>query len=245
MDVNNNPVDVENYAAKLTEINNWHKEGNTYTTELAYTVDANYTFSFDYTDKSDNKMEFSYAEDAVATEEFTVDTVKPEITLSTSIPIVYRILNALTFGIFNPEAKVVITTTDLTSGIDYVTYQSTSVEGKEIGNIDIKTVKSSEMQINDVLKEKAVYSFNIPAEFRNTLIAYGWEFLFIGANIDAVETASHFGINEDRAVNYHADSQGTSVVYDTVADTVGCMRACTPIASNWSDKINKDFNSRK
>lgn len=74
---------------------------------------------------------------------------------------------------------------------------------------------------------------------------YGWEFLFIGANIDAVETASHFGINEDRAVNYHADSQGTSVVYDTVADTVGCMRACTPIASNWSDKINKDFNSRK
>ncbi len=175
VDVNNNPVGVEDYAAKLVDIKNWYKEGNTYTTELAYIVDANYTFSFDYTDKSDNKMEFSYAEDAVATEEFTVDTVKPEITLSTSIPIVYRILNALTFGIFNPEAKVVITTTDLTSGIDYVTYQSTSVEGKEIGNIDIKTVKSSEMQINDVLKEKAVYSFNIPAEFRNTLIAYAYD----------------------------------------------------------------------
>lgn len=74
---------------------------------------------------------------------------------------------------------------------------------------------------------------------------YGWEFLFIGANIDAVETASRFGIAEDRAVNYHADSQGTSVVYDTVADTVCCMRACAPIASNWSDKINMDFNSRK
>ena len=54
---------------------------------------------------------------------------------------------------------------------------------------------------------------------------YGWEFLFIGANIDAVETARHFGINEDRAVNYHADSQGTSVVYDIVADTVCCMRS--------------------
>lgn len=74
---------------------------------------------------------------------------------------------------------------------------------------------------------------------------YGWEFLFIGANIDAVETTGHFEIAEDRAVNYHADSQGTSVVYDTVADTVCCMRASAPIAANWSDKINKDFNSRK
>ena len=74
---------------------------------------------------------------------------------------------------------------------------------------------------------------------------YGWEFLFIGANIDAVETASRFGISEDRAVNYHADSQGTSVVYDTVADTVCCMRACAPISSDWSEKINEDYNSRK
>lgn len=74
---------------------------------------------------------------------------------------------------------------------------------------------------------------------------YGWEFLFIGANIDAVETASRFGINKDRAVNYHADSQGTSVVYDTVADTVCCMRACKPISADWSESINKDYNSRK
>lgn len=74
---------------------------------------------------------------------------------------------------------------------------------------------------------------------------YGWEFLFIGANIDAVETASHFGINEDRAVNYHTDSQGTSVVYDTVADTVCCIRSSQPISADWSDSINEDYNSRK
>lgn len=74
---------------------------------------------------------------------------------------------------------------------------------------------------------------------------YGWEFLFIGANIDAVETAKNFGINENRAVNYHADSQGTNVVYDTVAETVCCMRVSLPIDSNWSDRINKDYNSRK
>jgi len=74
---------------------------------------------------------------------------------------------------------------------------------------------------------------------------YGWEFLFIGANIDAVETAGNFGIGAERAVNYHADSQGTSVVYDTVADTVCCMRACQPVAADWSDRIEEDYNSRK
>lgn len=49
---------------------------------------------------------------------------------------------------------------------------------------------------------------------------YGWEFLFIGANIDSVETAKHFGINSDRSVNYHADGQGTAVVFDAVSKTV-------------------------
>lgn len=74
---------------------------------------------------------------------------------------------------------------------------------------------------------------------------YGWEFLFIGANIDAVETASHFGINEDRAVNYIADSQGTEVVYDTFSDIVTFFRNNAPISSDWSDKINEDYNNRK
>ena len=41
---------------------------------------------------------------------------------------------------------------------------------------------------------------------------YGWEFLFIGANIDAVEPAKHFGIDADRAVDYHADRKGTAVL---------------------------------
>lgn len=74
---------------------------------------------------------------------------------------------------------------------------------------------------------------------------YGWEFLFIGANIDSVETARHFGIGADRAVNYHADSQGTAVVFDTVAETVCSVRASMPLAANWSESINEDYNSRK
>lgn len=74
---------------------------------------------------------------------------------------------------------------------------------------------------------------------------YGWEFLFIGANIDSVETARNFGINEDRAVNYHADKKGTGIVYDTVADACCQIRAQVPLASSWSNNINEDYNSRK
>ena len=74
---------------------------------------------------------------------------------------------------------------------------------------------------------------------------YGWEFLFIGANIDSVETARHFGIGADRSVNYHADSQGTAVVFETVSETVCNMRANMPLAPSWSDNINQDYNGRK
>lgn len=74
---------------------------------------------------------------------------------------------------------------------------------------------------------------------------YGWEFLFVAANIDAVETASHFGISSDRAVNYHADNRGTEVVYDTLCCAVSDVRAGRKLSSKWSRKINEDYNSRK
>ena len=72
---------------------------------------------------------------------------------------------------------------------------------------------------------------------------YGWEFLFIGANIDAVETAAKYGISRDRAVNYNADSEGTSIVYEAVASAVCNVRANASI-DNWSDDINADFIRR-
>ena len=74
---------------------------------------------------------------------------------------------------------------------------------------------------------------------------YGWEFLFIGANIDSVETAKHFGINSDRSVNYHADGQGTAVVFDAVSKTVCNFRKSRPLSSSWSDEIDKDYENRK
>ena len=73
---------------------------------------------------------------------------------------------------------------------------------------------------------------------------FGWEFLFIGANIDAVETASRYGISSDRAVNYNADSKGTEILYNTVSASICQMRMDAPINADWSDEINKDYEKR-
>ena len=72
----------------------------------------------------------------------------------------------------------------------------------------------------------------------------GWEFLFLGANIDAVSTAARFGIQADRAANYHADSQGTQLNYEVLSAAVSCMRAGRNIAPGWSEPIQKDYCSR-
>lgn len=73
---------------------------------------------------------------------------------------------------------------------------------------------------------------------------YGWEFLFIGANIDAVETARRYGISEDKAVNYHADKTGTRVVYDSVCEAVSNVRKSRPLSASWRKNIDKDYSSR-
>ncbi len=73
---------------------------------------------------------------------------------------------------------------------------------------------------------------------------YGWEFIFIGANIDAVETAARYGINPERAVNYNADSTGTKVLYESVASAVSCARKCKTLDNNWRENLDRDFEKR-
>ena len=74
---------------------------------------------------------------------------------------------------------------------------------------------------------------------------YGWEFLFLGANIDAVETAARFGIHEDRAVNYCCDPTGTALNYEGVNKAVHAVRACAPLSRDWKTEIEQDYESRK
>ena len=74
---------------------------------------------------------------------------------------------------------------------------------------------------------------------------YGWEFLFLGANIDAVETAAHMGIDRDRAVNFHSDSVGQRLNYRVMSDAMCEMRTNGRLDASWKDEIEEDFKARK
>ena len=75
---------------------------------------------------------------------------------------------------------------------------------------------------------------------------YGWEFLFLGANIDAAKEAARFGITADRAVRYQCDSVGTALNFDAISEAVTSVRACpsAPLKSSWKDRIEADFKKR-
>lgn len=74
---------------------------------------------------------------------------------------------------------------------------------------------------------------------------FGWEFLFLGANIDAIATAGQFGIRPERAVDYHADSEGTAVSYEAISGAASALRAGAPIPDSWKANVQRDFMSRK
>ena len=72
---------------------------------------------------------------------------------------------------------------------------------------------------------------------------YGWEFLFLASNIDAVETASHFGIAEDRCLDYIPDARGESLKYSAASNAIHAMRCNAPMAG-WADEAQADFKKR-
>ena len=85
----------------------------------------------------------------------------------------------------------------------------------------------------------------LKAMIRRQKEKYGWEFIFLGANIDAAKEAARFGIHADRAANYHADTVGTGLVYETVSETICQFRqCCTPISVDWKEKLEKDYQKR-
>jgi hypothetical protein len=73
---------------------------------------------------------------------------------------------------------------------------------------------------------------------------YGWEFIFLGANIDAIAAAERFGIDKDKAANYRADSAGISLNYESISAAVSNLRASRPILKDWKEKIDEDFKKR-
>ena len=81
--------------------------------------------------------------------------------------------------------------------------------------------------------------------FRRQKEKYGWEFIFLGANIDAVEAAGSIGIDRSRAVNYHSDSRGTRLNYEVLSEAICSVRNCQPLEENWSQRIDEDYLGRK
>ena len=80
---------------------------------------------------------------------------------------------------------------------------------------------------------------------------YGWEFLFLGANIDAIAVAGRFGIHANRAVNYRCDRVGTAVNYRALNQAVSRVRACDSgammadaLGEDWKAEIEADYQAR-
>lgn len=73
---------------------------------------------------------------------------------------------------------------------------------------------------------------------------YGWEFLFLGANIDAAAEARRFGIDESRAANFNCDREGTALNYEVIGETITCVRCGNTIKDNWKERIDQDYKKR-
>lgn len=87
-------------------------------------------------------------------------------------------------------------------------------------------------------------SDKIKEQIEHQKAKYGWEFIFLGANIDAVQTASRFGIAPDRAQNYHADSDGVELNFRVMSKAVTTYRECAVMPDGWNDEIQKDYKRR-
>ena len=73
---------------------------------------------------------------------------------------------------------------------------------------------------------------------------YGWEFLFLGANIDAAREAARFGISRDRAARYRCDKAGTALNYEVIQEAVASIRCQRPLQADWKEKIDRDYAER-
>lgn len=73
----------------------------------------------------------------------------------------------------------------------------------------------------------------------------GWEFMFLGANIDAVSEARKFGVDENMAVEYHSDKRGTAVSYGAVCDAVSACRSCGAVPPTWKKTIEEERKNRR
>lgn len=124
---------------------------------------------------------------------------------------------------------------------------------QKIGNVQKRT--SEEERAGKVLfvittdgmeNASGEYNYNkVKTMIEHQKVTYGWEFIFLGANIDALDTAARFGIQGEFAVNYHADSEGTQANFEALNEAVTSFRQGKKIDRNWKKDIEKDFERRQ
>lgn len=100
--------------------------------------------------------------------------------------------------------------------------------------------------ITDGLENSSrVYSYNeVKRMIEHEKEKHGWEFVFLGANIDAAAEAGRIGISADRAARYTYDGAGVGVCYDAVGNAVQSIRCCASVAPAWKAQVEDDFAKR-
>ncbi len=88
-----------------------------------------------------------------------------------------------------------------------------------------------------------IYDYDTVRDMIEAQKKRGWEFLFLGANIDAAE-AKRFGIDAGHAANFHSDKAGTALNYEVVSEAIANVRCGAPLAKNWKAKIDADYKKR-
>lgn len=122
---------------------------------------------------------------------------------------------------------------------------------KHIGNIH-KYVREEDVPANTIFVITTDGMENSSREYSSDKVkkmiekkkAKGWEFIFLGANIDAVSTAKSFGIDKEHAVDYCCDAKGTALNFACLGKAVSSMRSCGKMDSSWREEIDEDFASR-
>ncbi len=151
-------VEVENFAETLSNDDNWAQNGNVYTIEINYPIDANYTFDYEFKDLAQNEAE------AYEADEFTVDTTAPEdLTVSYSTSVFNEILESVTFGYYNAQMTVTITADDETAGVYYFVYSYLKSEG--VSDVNAELIDELIEDANENIKhdgKTSTASFTIP-----------------------------------------------------------------------------------
>ena len=115
-------------------------------------------------------------------------------------------------------------------------------EGAALRIVDAQRTANSRSE--EIIGQAQQAAAQIKQKIERQKSKYGWEFLFLGANIDAVETAGRFGIDADRAVDYVPDEQGTKLNYRVMSDTVSEFRACGRVHAACLNEIRQDMKKR-